>query len=282
MNHPLAPFFQAGDLQTVMNNARICTASDKSFMPRAAIQMKIIKCSDYCEMSFTASKLVARFIKMHPGIVLGLPTGSTPVGMYGNLIRLYEKGGLSFRNVTSFNLDEYLGLEKGHENSFNSYMHRVFFRHIDIRTENVNIPNSAPEDPQRECKCYERKIALAGGIDLMVLGIGNNGHIGFNEPNTHFPVSTHLTRLNESTIEANSRFFSHIEDVPRYAITMGIGTIMQSKRIILLASGSAKAEAIEKALEGPVSPSLPGSILQFHHDVTVVVDSEAAALLTSI
>ncbi len=242
--------------------------------------MRIIVSADYDEMSKLAAEDVAGIIRENPTVVLGLPTGSTPLGMYRNLITMHKQGNLSFRHVTTFNLDEYIGLEPGHVNSYRYFMYENFFKHVDIQDQNINIPDGNAADLEQECMDYEAKIRNAGGIYLMVLGVGNNGHIGFNEPADHFPIATHVTRLDESTIRANARFFRSPDEVPRLAVTMGIGSIMRSRRILLLASGNAKARAISAALEGSVTPALPASILQFHPDVTVILDAEAASLLT--
>lgn len=243
-------------------------------------EMKIIVSANYDEMSRLAAEQVATLVRQNPKAVLGLPTGSTPIGMYRNLIEMYRQGTLSFKQVTTFNLDEYIGLPPGDVNSYRYFMFENFFKHIDIQEENIHIPDGNAEDLEQECIAYENKIRAAGGIDLMVLGVGNNGHIGFNEPGDHFPVATHVTKLDESTIQANARFFDSIDQVPRYAITMGIGSIMRCHRILLLASGKAKAQAIRGAIEGPVTPKLPASILQFHSDVTIMLDAEAASLLS--
>ncbi len=244
------------------------------------ITMRIIVTGDYNEMGSLAAKEVAQTIKAKPNAVLGLPTGSTPLAMYNKLIIMHQKYNLSFEKVTTFNLDEYIGLDRDHVNSFNFFMFENFFNHIDIDETNINIPNGSAGDPRKECAEYEAKIAKAGGIDFVVLGIGVNGHIAFNEPSDHFPASTHIATLDESTVQANARFFESIDEVPRYAITMGIGNIMHCRKIMLLANGKAKAHAIKQALQGPITPALPGSALQLHRDVTVVLDTEAASLLT--
>ncbi len=243
--------------------------------------MKIIVAADYDEMSKLAANHVAQWVRQNPKAVLGLPTGGTPLGMYRNLIEMHRGSNLSFKDVTTFNLDEYVGLEPHHSNSYRYYMYENFFKHIDVQEHNVNIPDGTAEDLEQECIHYEDKIRNAGGIDLMVLGLGNNGHIGFNEPSDRFPATTHVTKLDESTVQANARFFERIDQVPRYSITIGIGSIIRCRRILLLASGKAKARAISAALEGPVTPSLPASILQFHPDVTVILDAEAASKLTN-
>ncbi len=242
--------------------------------------MKVIVCQSYDEMSEVAAGIVAQSVKNRPKIVLGLPTGSTPIGMYRYLIKMYQKQKLSFKNVVTFNLDEYVGLEESHVNSYRYFMNQNFFDHIDIKQNNINIPDGNSEDVQRECDKYESKIINSGGIDLMILGLGVNGHIGFNEPSSHFPVRTHVAKLDRSTIKANSRFFKCIAEVPRFSITMGIGTILKSTRVLLLANGLVKAPAVKNVIEGPVTPAHPGSILQFHTNVTVVLDLQAASQLT--
>jgi glucosamine-6-phosphate deaminase len=246
--------------------------------------IKVTVTDNYDELSNLAAGKVAQLVKSKPGkpgAVLGLPTGSTPLGMYRQLISMYQDGSLSFRDVSTFNLDEYVGLSPDNENSYHFYMQQNFFKHVDIKQHNINIPDSNAADVEAECAEYERKIETAGGIDLMVLGLGNNGHIGFNEPDSHFPARTHKVKLDESTIQANARFFSSIDEVPRFAVTMGIGSIMRCRSIMLLASGKAKAPAVKGALEGPITPALPASALQFHMDVTVILDKDAASLLKS-
>ncbi|MCQ1530629.1 glucosamine-6-phosphate deaminase [Lutispora saccharofermentans] len=241
--------------------------------------MNIIFARDYDELSRLAAAKVADTMRSKPGAVLGLPTGSTPLGMYRELISMYKEGKLSFKDVTTFNLDEYEGIPKEDENSYYRFMRDNFFSHIDIDKERTNIPDGMSCDVEGECRDYERRIEKAGGIDLMVLGIGNNGHIGFNEPASYYAGITHRVKLHENTIEANSRFFGSIEKVPKYAVTMGIKSIMQCRSIMMLASGKAKADAIKKALEGPITPELPASVLQLHRDLTVIVDEEAGSLL---
>lgn len=241
--------------------------------------MNIIISRDYDELSRVAADKVAGIVKSRPDAVLGLPTGSTPLGMYRELISMNKEGKLSFKKITTFNLDEYEALPKEDENSYYKFMWDNFFSHIDIEKEKTNIPNGMACDVEEECKDYERRIVEAGGIDLMVLGIGNNGHIGFNEPAEYFAGITHRVKLTDNTIEANSRFFGSVDKVPKYAVTMGIKSIMQCRSVMILASGKGKADAIKKALEGPITPELPASVLQLHRDLTVVVDEEAASLL---
>ncbi|MFS8501779.1 MAG: glucosamine-6-phosphate deaminase, partial [Caldicoprobacter sp.] len=199
--------------------------------------MKVIICKNYDEMSQTAAEIVAKQINSNPHTVLGLATGSTPVGMYKTLVKMYKEGKVDFSNVVTFNLDEYVGLDKDHPCSYHRFMDENLFNHINIKRENVHLPNGVAPSLEEECKAYEKMIAKAGGITLQVLGIGHNGHIGFNEPGTPFHSLTHVVELAQRTIEANSRFFNSPDEVPRKAISMGIKTIMQAQKILLLASG---------------------------------------------
>ena len=240
--------------------------------------MRIIKVKNYEEMSKKAAVMLASQIILKPNSVLGLATGDTPLGMYEQLINMYNNKEIDFSEVKFFNLDEYHGIHKDNSQSYYYYMMKNFFNHININKEkNINIPNGMAEDTEEECVQYEKKINEAGGIDIQILGIGVNGHIGFNEPNVSFEAHTHLVRLDEKTIKSNSRFFSSIEEVPTKAISMGIKTIMHSKKVVLLASGISKAEAISKTIKGKISPEIPASILQLHKDVTIIVDKEAGS-----
>lgn len=241
--------------------------------------MKIIMVKNYEEMSRKAANIVASQIILKSNSTIGLATGETPLGMYKEIIKLYQNGDVDFSEVTTFNLDEYYGLSKDNPQSYHYYMFNNFFNHININPSNVHIPNGMAEDIEKECSDYEKKIEEAGGIDLQVLGIGKNGHIGFNEPDIKFEAKTHLVNLDDETIKANSRFFSSIEEVPTKAISMGIKTIMHAKKIILLASGKEKAQAIYNTVKGSIVPEVPASILQLHPDVTLIVDEEAAAQL---
>ncbi|SEN63793.1 glucosamine-6-phosphate deaminase [Peptostreptococcus russellii] len=241
--------------------------------------MKIYVCKNYEKMSALAANYVAAQVLMKPESVLGLATGSTPIGMYEELVDKYQNEGISFKDVTTFNLDEYINLPKENENSYYTFMHDNLFDKIDVKEENINIPDGNVEDFETYSKEFENKIKECGGIDIQVLGIGNNAHIGFNEPDDHFSNTTGVVKLTESTILANSRFFDSEEEVPKKAISMGIGTIVRTKKILLLASGKGKAEAIYKTVCGPVKPEVPASILQFHNDVVVIIDEEAASLL---
>jgi glucosamine-6-phosphate deaminase len=241
--------------------------------------MRIKIAKDYADMSAQAARIVASQIYLKPNSVLGLATGTTPLLMYQELIREHREKGLDFSKVTSFNLDEYLGLSRDNENSYYYYMHQNFFENINIGQENINILNGLPNDIEQECRHYDEKISQIGGIDLQVLGIGINGHIGFNEPDIKFEATTHKVKLDEETISANARFFATREEVPLYAISMGIKTIMCAKKILLLANGPEKAEAIYRTIYEDITPEIPASILQLHQDVTVIVEQNAARLL---
>jgi len=241
--------------------------------------MKIVKVSDYQEMSEWAGKQVVQKVNELSKPILGLATGSTPEGLYQYLIDAYKNEEVSFKNVTTFNLDEYIGLDSDDPNSYRYFMNEKLFNHIDIDPSNVHLPNGVADDLEKECKDYEAAIKEVGAIDLQILGLGVNGHIAFNEPGTSFESRTQITDLVEETIEANSRFFDNKEDVPTQAITMGIKTIMESKEIILLASGENKAQAVKQLIEGEVTESFPASILHHHPQVTIVIDQAAASLL---
>ena len=241
--------------------------------------MRIIVTKAYEEMSMEATKIVAGQMYLKPESVLGLATGSTPLQMYKQLIAVHETVGLDFSRARSFNLDEYIGLAPENPQSYHYFMQQNFFSRINIKPENIYIPNGMAEDIEAEGKYYDSLIDQMGGIDLQVLGIGQNAHIGFNEPDVKFEATTHKVKLDEETIQANARFFADAEEVPRYAISMGIKTIMLARKVILLANGRNKAEAVCKAVCGSVSPAAPASILQLHRDVTVIVDQEAAAKL---
>ena len=232
--------------------------------------MKIIIAENYEKMSRAAADLIAAQILVKPYCVLGLATGSTPIGSYENLVKRYENGELDFSAVTSVNLDEYCGLDETNDQSYRYFMNDHLFNHVNISKEKTFVPNGMAEDYEAEGKRYDALIDSLGGIDLQLLGIGHNGHIGFNEPADHFPVGTHPVALNEKTIQANARFFATIDDVPKSAITMGIRAIMQAKKVLLIAGGADKAEILKKALLGPVTPEVPASILQLHGDLTVI------------
>ncbi len=232
--------------------------------------MKIIKTNSYLETSQCAAEILADQIRNKPDSVLGLATGSSPVGMYNELIRMNKEGTLDFSKITTVNLDEYYGLAPDNDQSYRYFMNDNLFDHINIRKEFTYVPNGLAEDAEAECAAYDKRIEDLGGIDLQVLGMGMNGHVGFNEPDDHFPVGTHLVTLEESTIVANSRFFASKEEVPTQAISMGLKGIMTAKKIVMIVHGKAKEETLMKALYGPVTPYVPASILQLHPDVTVV------------
>ena len=237
--------------------------------------MKVTR-RDLEEASRFAAETIATAIRENPGIVLGLATGETPMRTYHNLIEFHLAGDLDFSNVTTFNLDEYVGLGSDHPCSFHAFMDRELFDRVNINRQRTHIPSGTACDPDAEAARYEQLIAEAGGIDLQILGIGHNGHIAFNEPGSAADSRTRVIDLTSDTIEKNSRFFDSIDDVPRTAMTMGIGTIMEAKRILLLAFGESKAEAVAKALHGPITIEHPASLLQLHPDVTFILDAAAA------
>ena len=237
--------------------------------------MRIIKAKDYADMSRKAANIIAAQVILKPDCVLGLATGSTPIGTYKELIKGYENGDLDFSLVKTANLDEYRGLEKSNDQSYDYFMKANLFNHININFDNLNIPNGENPDADAECKRYEAVVKELGGQDLQLLGMGHNGHIGFNEPCDHFVKDTNCVTLAQSTIEANARFFASKEEVPTQAYTMGIGTIMQAKKILVVVSGADKADIVEKAFFGDITPQVPASILQLHADVVVVGDEAA-------
>ena len=237
--------------------------------------MKIYKTKNYEEMSKKAAHIIASQVILNPDCVLGLATGSTPVGTYKNLIEWYNNGDLDFSQITSCNLDEYRGLSGEHDQSYRYFMNHNLFDHVNIRKECTYVPDGLEEDSDKAARDYDQIIADQGGIDLQRLGLGHNGHIGFNEPADEFPKGTHVVDLTESTIQANKRFFASEADVPRQAYTMGIGTIMSAKKILVVVSGEDKAEILNKVINGPITPQVPASILQLHPDVTIVADEAA-------
>ena len=237
--------------------------------------MKILSATDYDGMSRKAANIISAQIILYPNSVLGLATGSTPLGVYRQLVEWYRKGDIDFSKIHSVNLDEYVGLSPEHKQSYHYYMKKNFFQHINIRPENTHVPDGLAKDTTAECARYDRLIAGLGGIDLQLLGIGHTGHIGFNEPDQDFNKMTHRVELKQKTIDANARFFSSADEVPRYALTMGIKAIMQAKKILLVANGESKADILYRSLFGPVTPAVPASILQHHPDVTVVADQAA-------
>ena len=242
--------------------------------------MKIIRTKDYADMSRKAANIISAQIIMKPDCVLGLATGGTPVGIYEKLVERYNEGDLDFSEVTSVNLDEYRGLPKDHPESYWSFMHRNLFDLVNVRPEAINLPDGTNMDAKAECARYDAVIKSVGGIDLQLLGIGHDGHIGFNEPCDVFELGTHCVDLKPETIEANKRFFDGNEElVPKQAYTMGIKTIMQARKVLMVANGVGKAEIIKKAFFGPVTPEIPASILQMHPDFILVGDEEALSLI---
>lgn len=240
--------------------------------------MKIVISKTHEESSKKASVQILRQVIEKRDSVLGFATGSSPVVIYENLIKFFKENIVSFKDVKAFNLDEYIGIEKTHPNSYYYFMRDNLFNHIDIVEENCHIENGMASDMKQECEYYEKSIEEMGGIDLQILGIGANGHIGFNEPSDKISPMTHVVELTQSTIDANSKYFSDIK-MPTKAVTMGIATIMKSKKIILIASGEAKAKAIFDTVHGEITPLVPSSILRLHTDVTIYVDEQASKLL---
>ncbi len=237
--------------------------------------MRVIVCENYEEVSKEAAKIVASQLILKPDSVLGLATGSTPVGMYNILAEKNKAGEIDFKAVKSFNLDEYYPMAADHDQSYRYFMNENLFNNINIDIENTHVLDGLAENPEKECDDFEKMIDAAGGIDLQILGIGQNGHIGFNEPDDFLYANTHLTDLTENTIQANSRFFDKIEDVPTKALTMGIASILKSKRIIILASGENKRDAVTELIEGEISTKNPATMLKVHNDVIVICDKAA-------
>lgn len=241
--------------------------------------MKIISAPDYAGMSRKAANLLSAQVILFPRSVLGLATGSTPLGVYRQLVEWYRKGDVDFSQAASVNLDEYCGLAKDHPQSYRRYMEEHFFSQVNFDPAATHLPDGLAPDREEECRRYDALIAALGGIDMQVLGLGHNGHIGFNEPGDDFNKTTHVVELKDKTRQANARFFASLEEVPRQAITMGIKAIMQAKKILLVASGESKAAILHQALFGPVYPAVPASILQLHPDVTVVADEAALRVI---
>ena len=241
--------------------------------------MRIIKTADYNEMSKTAANIIAAQMILKPNSVLGLATGSSPIGTYKELIKKCDNGDIDFSDITTVNLDEYRGLPRTNDQSYYYFMNENLFNHVNIDKARTHVPNGEVADAEEECGNYEALIKSLGGVDLQLLGLGPNGHIGFNEPADQFAKVTNCVDLQESTSEAIKRFFASIDDVPRQAYTMGIGTIMAARKILVVVSGADKAAIVKKAFTGPVTPQVPASILQMHSDVTVVCDAAAYAEL---
>jgi len=238
--------------------------------------MEVIISPSYEEMSRLAAMAVADVLNTKPNAVLGMATGSTPLGLYQQLVRLHKEEGLDFSQVTTFNLDEYVGLPTTHEQSYHRFMHENFFQHVNIPPQNVYIPSGTTRNYEAFCSWYEKRIRECGGIDLQILGIGSDGHIAFNEPGSSLMSRTRLKTLAKSTIDDNARFFDDASDVPVYAITMGVGTILEAEQLILMASGKGKADAVAKAVEGPVTSVITASAIQLHPSAVVYLDEPAA------
>ena len=241
--------------------------------------MRVYVAEDYTGMSRKAANILSAHVILNPSCVLGLATGSTPIGTYKQLIDWYNKGDLDFTDVHTVNLDEYVGLSPEHDQSYRYFMQTNLFDHINIKRENTNVPNGLAEDLDAECARYNQVIRNLGGIDIQVLGMGHNGHIGFNEPGHAFELETHTVDLTQTTIDANARFFASKDEVPRRAVTMGIKSIMQAKQILVVVSGADKADIVKAAFTGPVTPAVPASILQMHPNVVLVGDKAALSKL---
>lgn len=241
--------------------------------------MKIIRAKDYSDMSRKAANIISAQIIMKPNCVLGLATGSTPIGIYEQLVEWYKKGDLDFSEVTTLNLDEYKGIARENEQSYYFFMREKLFSKVNINPERTFLPDGMEPDSAKACADYNRIIEEAGGVDLQLLGLGHNGHIGFNEPGMAFEAQTHCVNLTESTMKANQRFFASADDVPRQAYTMGIKTIMQAKKILVVVSGEDKAAIVKEAFLGTITPKIQASVLQLHNDVTLVADEAALSLI---
>lgn len=244
--------------------------------------MLISICKNYDEMSAEAAQVVKKVIHKKPDAVIGFATGSTPLGLYKELIRLHNEEGLSFSKITTFNLDEYVGLPANHDQSYNYFMNENLWQHIDISSSNIHVPDGMAEDLEQYCEWYEDQITKSGGIDLQILGIGSNGHIAFNEPGSSLGSRTRIKTLTEQTISDNRRFFNSEDEVPKFAITMGIGTIMDAGSLVLLANGESKAEAVRAMVEGPITAMKPATIVQMHRKAFIYMDEPAASKLESI
>jgi len=239
--------------------------------------MEVLVKSSYEEVSKSAARIVAKTMNTKPNAVLGLATGSTPLGLYKELIRMHRDEGLDFSQVTTFNLDEYVGLTRFHSQSYHYFMHENLFKHINIPPQNIYIPSGTTDNYEAFCAWYEQRIRDSGGVDLQILGIGSDGHIAFNEPSSSLGSRTRIKTLAKQTIEDNARFFETKEEVPIYAITMGVGTILEARKIVLMANGKNKAAAISGAIEGPVTSMCTASALQLHRDTVFVLDRDAAS-----
>lgn len=241
--------------------------------------MRIIRTKDYEDMSRKAANIIGALVVTKPDCVLGLATGSSPIGTYRNLVEGYKNGDLDFSRVKSVNLDEYKGLPKENEQSYFYFMNDNFFKHVNIDPANTHLPDGTEPDSEKACSEYDKVIASMGGVDLQLLGLGHDGHIGFNEPNDEFDKETHCVDLTQMTIEANKRFFDSIDDVPKQAYTMGIATIMRAKTVLMVVSGEDKAQILKDAFFGPIKPEVPASILQLHPNFILVADEAALSLV---
>ena len=237
--------------------------------------MRVIVCENYEQVSKEADKIIAAQVHLKPNCVLGLATGSTPVGAYNELVDMYKKGEIDFKDVTTFNLDEYYPITRDNDQSYYYFMHDNLFNYINIPEESIHVLNGEVTDPEKECKDYEKCIEEHGGIDLQLLGIGRNGHIAFNEPDENLVADTHVTALTDDTIDANARFFADIKDVPTKSLTMGMASIMKARKILILINGAGKAQALKKLLSGEISTMCPATMLNMHSNVVVICDKEA-------
>ena len=237
--------------------------------------MRVIVCENYEELSNQAAKIVSSQLVVKPNSILGLATGSTPIGLYQNLIDMNKKGEIDFSEVKTFNLDEYYPIKKSNDQSYDYFMNEQLFSHVNIDKNNTNIPNGEAADPVEECERYEKLLDAIGGVDLQIFGIGQNGHIAFNEPDENLIAVTHLTGLTQSTIEANSRFFASADEVPKQALTMGMGSILKAKKIVILANGANKSKAVAELLNDNITTSNPATMLKVHNDVVLICDKEA-------
>ena len=237
--------------------------------------MRVIVCENYDELSKEAAKIMASQVHLKPNCVLGLATGSTPVGAYKELINMYKNGEIDFKDVTTFNLDEYFPISRKNDQSYYYFMHENLFDHINVPEERIHVLNGEVSDPEKECADYEKAICDNGGIDLQLLGIGRNGHIAFNEPDENLVSDTHVTALTDDTIDANARFFNDIKDVPTKSLTMGMASIMKARKILILINGAGKHAALKKLLSGKITTSCPATMLNMHSDVVVICDKEA-------
>jgi glucosamine-6-phosphate deaminase len=241
--------------------------------------VEVVICKDYEELSRKAAQSVVNVLNAKPNAVLGLATGSSPVGLYQDLVRRHNEALLDFSQVTTFNLDEYVGLPQNHEQSYHYFMHENLFQYVNIPKENIHIPSGTTSNYRAFCEWYEQRIKDCGGIDVQILGIGSDGHIAFNEPTSSLASRTRLKTLARPTIEDNARFFDSIDDVPIYAITMGVGTILESRKLVLVANGENKADAVAQMIEGPVTSMITASALQMHPRAKVFIDEAAASKL---